>query len=107
MCERILTLAFDITEDERAPIASEALERTPCGAPGTHQAPRAVAQSAWLEEQLAQVSRAAEAIRYALKHWDGLTRILGDGCIKLDTNIVERSLNRKNALFAGLAVFLV
>jgi hypothetical protein len=57
MCERILTLAFDITEDERAPIASEALERTPCGAPGTHQAPRAVAQSAWLEEQLAQVSR--------------------------------------------------
>src|SRR6478672_6713579 len=48
----------------------------------------------------------AEHIRYALNHWDGLTRFLDDGRIELDTNIVERSirplvLNRKNALFAG------
>jgi hypothetical protein len=27
----------------------------------------------------------AEAIRYALHHWDGLTRFLDDGRIELDT----------------------
>jgi transposase len=48
----------------------------------------------------------AEAIRYGLNHWEGLTRFLDDGRIELDTNIVERCirpvvLNRKNALFAG------
>jgi transposase len=45
-------------------------------------------------------------IRYALSHWDGLTRFLDDGRIEIDSNAVERSirpitLNRKNALFAG------
>ena len=48
----------------------------------------------------------AEAIGYALRHWDGLVRFLDDGRIELDTNSVERSmrpvaLSRKNALFAG------
>jgi hypothetical protein len=48
----------------------------------------------------------AEHIRYALNHWDGLTRFLDDRPIELDINIVARSirpfvLNRKNALFAG------
>jgi hypothetical protein len=43
-------------------------------------------------------SAIAEAIRYALHHWDGLTLFLDDGRIELDTNIVERG---KNALFAG------
>jgi hypothetical protein len=64
---------------------------------------------AWFEQQLARVSGKspiAEAIRYALHHWDGLTRFLDDGRIELDTNVVERNirpivLNRKNALFAG------
>ena len=63
----------------------------------------------WFEHQLTRLSGkslTAEAIRYALNHWDGLTRFLDDGRIELDTNIVERSirpivLNRKNALFAG------
>jgi transposase len=67
------------------------------------------ALKAWLEARLGEVSGKsliAEAIRYALSHWDGLTRFLDDGRIELDTNIVERSmrpikLNRKNALFAG------
>jgi len=41
-----------------------------------------------------------------LNHWNGLTRVLDDGRIELDTNIVERSIrpiviNRKKALFAG------
>lgn len=63
----------------------------------------------WLDAQLGKVSRKspiADAIRYGLNHWRGLTRFLEDGRIELDTNIVERSmrpvaLTRKNALFAG------
>ena len=48
----------------------------------------------------------AEAIRYALRHREGLLRFLDDGRIELDTNSVERAarpvaLGRKNALFAG------
>jgi hypothetical protein len=47
----------------------------------------------------------AEAIRYALSRWTGLTRFLHDGRIELDTNPVERAirpiaLGRKNRLFA-------
>ena len=34
----------------------------------------------------------AEAIRYALNHWDGLERFLDDGRIELDNNSVERSM---------------
>ena len=62
-----------------------------------------------LDAKLAQASRKsalAEAIRYALTRWEGLTRFLNDGRVELDSNVVERSirplaLNRKNALFAG------
>jgi hypothetical protein len=51
-------------------------------------------------------SRIARAIRYALKHWAGLTVFLDDGRVEIDSNVVERTirpiaLNRKNALFAG------
>src|SRR5262249_30055265 len=117
---------FDLAKDGNAPIASKALERiaalyaiekTVRGR--SVDARRAVRQECskplvlalktWLEQQLARVSAKAviaEDIRYALNHWDGLTRFLDDGRIELDTNIVERSirpfvLNRKNALFAG------
>ena len=63
----------------------------------------------WLRAKLelvSQKSKLAEAIRYALTRWDGLTRFLDDGRIEIDSNVVERSirpiaLNRKNALFAG------
>ena len=52
------------------------------------------------------VATLAEAMRYALSRWDGLTRFLHDGRIELDTNPVERAirpvaLGRKNHLFAG------
>lgn len=55
---------------------------------------------------VSQKSKLAEAIRYALSRWTGLTRFLDDGRIEIDSNVVERSirpiaLNRKNALFAG------
>jgi transposase len=63
----------------------------------------------WLRAKLALISqktKLAEAIRYVLSRWDGLTRFLDDGRIEIDSNVVERSirpiaLNRKNALFAG------
>ena len=135
-CDEAIMLAFcwahlrrkfyDIAKDGNAPIASEALERiaklyviekTIRGQ--TADARRAVRQQkskplvlelkTWFEQQLARVSGKsviAEAIRYGLNHWEGLTRFLDDGRIELDTNAVERSirpivLNRKNALFAG------
>src|SRR5438552_6792381 len=63
----------------------------------------------WFEAQLPLVpgrSALAEAMRYALSRWEGLTRLLHDGRIELDTNPVERAirpvaLGRKNHLFAG------
>ncbi len=68
-----------------------------------------VAFHAWLEAQLPHIpgrSTLAEAIRYALSRWPGLTRLLHEGRIELDTNPVERAirpvaLGRKNHLFAG------
>jgi hypothetical protein len=135
-CDEAITLAFcwahlrrrffDIAQGGPAPIASEALERIAAlyaiektirgRSAGDRRAvrqeksrPLVLALKAWLEQQLARVSAKAtiaEDIRYALNHWDGLTRFLDDGRIQLDSNIVERSmrpivLNRKNALFAG------
>ena len=63
----------------------------------------------WLREKLGLISqktKLAEAIRYTLSRWQGLTHFLDDGRIEIDSNVVERSirpiaLNRKNALFAG------
>src|SRR3954454_15471776 len=64
---------------------------------------------AWLTAQLGRVSGKsglAEAIRYALRHWEGLVLFLDDGRLELDTNSIERAirpiaLGRKNSLFAG------
>ncbi|MEQ9641417.1 MAG: IS66 family transposase [Alphaproteobacteria bacterium] len=117
---------YDIAEDGDAPIAEEALQRIGRlyaveadirGAnPEVRQALRQVCSKPIVDElrprleaQLTRVSarsRIAEAIRYALKHWTGLLRVLEDGRVELDTNTVERAirpiaLNRKNALFAG------
>ena len=63
----------------------------------------------WLSEQLPRVSGAsdlAKAMRYAIRHWTGLTAFLEDGRIEMDTNVVERAIRpitlaRKKALFAG------
>jgi Transposase IS66 family len=49
----------------------------------------------WLETMLAKVSggsRIARAIRYALKHWAGLTVFLDDGRVEIDSNVVERTI---------------
>ena len=63
----------------------------------------------WLQAHQGRVSATSDlavAIRYALRHWPGLTLFLDDGRVEMDSNVVERAirpvaLNRKNALFAG------
>jgi len=56
--------------------------------------------------EVSKKSGLAEAIRYALSHWEGLTRFLEDGRIEIDNNVVERTmrpigLGKKNHLFSG------
>ena len=119
---------YELAAAGPAPIASEALKRIAelykiedeiRGR--THEERRVARQeksrpiidslAPWLREQLGYISqktKLAEAIRYALSRWEGLTvlRTIDDGRIEIDSNVVERSirpiaLNRKNALFAG------
>jgi hypothetical protein len=117
---------YELAAAGAAPIASEALERIAGlyaiekdirGRSADER--RAVRQDRsrpivdelepWLRSKLTLISqktKLAEAIRYALSRWDGLIRFLDNGCIEIDSNVVERSirpiaLNRKNALFAG------
>jgi hypothetical protein len=110
----------------KAPIAMEALRRIAAlyeieaRIRGTSAANRLTVRRAeseplvkdlrvWFDAQITKLPArgpTAEAIRYALNHWDGLERFLADGRIELDTNSVERSmrpvaLSRKNSLFAG------
>ena len=72
-------------------------------------APLVQALRPWLEAQLDLVSQGsalAGAIRYGLRHWDGLCRYLEDGRLEMDTNTIEREIRpvattRSAALFAG------
>jgi hypothetical protein len=43
-------------------------------------------------ERVSGQSGLAEAIRYALRHWEGLSLVLDDGRVELDTNAVERNI---------------
>lgn len=117
---------YELAAAGPAPIASEALERIAklyvieSGIRGRNaDERRAVRQEnskpiiddlqSWLRaklELISQKTKLAEAIRYALSRWEGLTRFIDDGRIEVDSNVVERSirpiaLNRKNAFFAG------
>ena len=58
------------------------------------------------QRQLSKKSGLAEAIGYALDHWQALIRYASDGRIEIDNNAAERALRtvalgRKNFLFAG------
>jgi transposase len=72
-------------------------------------APLLMTLRVWLMARLEAISAKsilAEAIRYTLGHWEGLTRFIADGRIEIDNNTVERGirpipLGRKNSLFAG------
>lgn len=63
----------------------------------------------WLRaklELISQKTKLAEAIRYTLSRWDGLTRFVDDGRSKVNSNVVECAirpiaLSRKNVFFAG------
>jgi transposase len=117
---------YELAAAGSAPIASEALERLkglyaveadirgrpPEERRAERQArsrPIVLALEPWLKAKLeiiSQKSKLAEAIRYALSRWEGLTSFLDDGRIEIDNNIVERAirplaLGRKNHLFAG------
>ena len=107
-------LAGDVLARIRALYAIEAEIR---GHPAEHRArvrhdrsrPIVDALHVWLHDHVGRVSAAsdlAKAIRYAIRHWDGLVVFLDDGRVEMDTNVVERAirpntLTRKNALFAG------
>ena len=117
---------YDLAQAGPAPIASEALLRIAelyriesdirgrfaeerRDARQARSRPIVEALEPWLHAKLllvSQKSKLAEAIRYALSRWAGLSRFLDDGRIEIDSNVVERAirpiaLNRKNALFAG------
>lgn len=117
---------YDVVEATGSPVATEALRRigeiyaVEADVRGQSPALRLAARlqrskpvvaafHTWLEVQLQHISgrsTLAEAIRYALSRWTGLTRFLTDGRVELDTNPVERAirpvaLGRKNHLFAG------
>lgn len=63
----------------------------------------------WLEQQPPQVlpkSPLGQALAYALRHWQALTRFTEHGFLTIDNNAAERALRavaigRKNWLFAG------
>jgi transposase len=95
---------YRIEDEIRGRSAEERTRRPPGAQPADRRRARAVA--ARKARLISQKTKLAEAIRYTLSRWEGLTRFLDDGRIEIDNNTVERSirpiaLNRKNALFAG------
>jgi len=117
---------YDCHQATRSPIAFEALQQIGrlyaveaqirccpaeerLAARREHSRPVIDVLKTWLSAQLERISgksSLAEAIRYALRHWDALSLFLAHGCIKLDTNVVERAiraiaLGRKNSVFAA------
>ena len=117
---------YEVAQAENTPLAHEAVRRIAdlyvveaqvrgqpppdrLAARRTLSEPIIAALKAWLEAELPHLpgrGKLAEAMRYALARWTGLTRFLHDGRIELDTNPVERAirpvaLGRKNHLFAG------
>jgi transposase len=117
---------FQFHASTQSPLAAEVLARVAAlyaieaeirGHPAEHRhrvrqersRPIVEALHEWLHAHLSRVPGAsdlAKAIRYAIRHWLGLTAFLDDGRIEMDTNTVERSIRphtllRKNSLFAG------
>lgn len=117
---------YELAQAGLAPIANEALKRIAelCRietairghdanarrtARQQNSRPILEAMQPWLREKLGLISqktKPAEAIRYTLSRWEGLSLFIDDGRVEIDSNTVERSirpiaLTRKNALFAG------
>jgi Transposase IS66 family len=71
-----------------------AAARTSAASCGSREADHWLMPSRLLRAKLALISQKinlAEAIRYALSRWQGLTRFIDDGRNELDNNTVERS----------------
>jgi transposase len=103
---------YELATPGPSPIASEALEHIAAlyavekDIRGRHADERRTARQQrsrplidalepWLRAKLgliSQKSKLANAIRYALSRWKGLTRFIDDGRIELDNNTVERSI---------------
>lgn len=47
---------------------------------------------AYARALISQKTKLAEAIRYTLSRWDGLSRFLDDGRVGIDSNVVERAI---------------
>src|SRR5882757_6061344 len=117
---------FDLARLNKAPIATEAVERidvlfaiereinglAPQERLRVRQErsrPLIVELQAWLREQRAKLSRSndtAKAINYCLSRWDAFTRFLHDGRLCMSNNAAERELRtvavgRRNWTFAG------
>jgi transposase len=117
---------FDLARINKAPIATEAVERIDVlfaiereinGMPPQERVhvrhersrPLVTALEIWLREQRTRVSKNSEtgkAIEYSLKRWPSLARFLANGRLCMSNNAAERELRavavgRRNWTFAG------
>ena len=117
---------FDLARINKAPIASEAVQRIDTlfaiereinglalqqrvALRAERSRPLIIALETWLREQRARVSKNSDtgkAIDYSLKRWTELTRFLDDGRLCMTNNAAERELRavavgRRNWTFAG------
>ena len=103
---------YELAQAGSAPIATEALARIAViyriesdisGQPAEerravrqqHTRPLIEAFEPWLRAKLTLISqktKLAEAIRYALSRWDGLSLFIDDGRVEIDNNAVERAI---------------
>jgi hypothetical protein len=105
---------YDVEAEAKKIIAAQALEGAAADAirlrlRQEQSLPLVTALCQWLEEEQPKVlpkSPIGQAIAYALRHWQALTRYLEDGFLDIDNNLAELTLRhvaigRKNWLFAG------
>ncbi len=117
---------FDLARLDKAPIASEAVERIDTlfaiereingltaherrAARLERSRPLVAALESWLRQQRAKLSgqsKTARAIAYSLTRWSALTRFLDDGRLCMSNNAAERAIRplavgRHNWTFAG------
>ena len=105
---------YDVEAEAKKIIAAQKLESAAANAIHLRlrqekSLPIVTALCQWLEAEQPKVlpkSPIGQAIAYALRHWQALTRYLEDGFLDIDNNLAELTLRhiaigRKNWLFAG------
>jgi hypothetical protein len=106
-CAVVLKAIEQVYQVEAATEGMSASERLKRHQAGSGPVMRALRE--WIEEQFGERevepnSALGQALRYVLRHWDGLTKFLTVAGAPLDNNVAERALKRavllrKNALF--------